>query len=251
MAKIRSRNKTSDKGKIHFYQGRYPTKKEVQSKRDDNQALLIDEVKPSNTPRMKIVITWIPPRQRSQIRKQMDHFDTKKKSRGEVKYSNTDPETRIRFYESVMEQDFEVYDSFSVEFPPDVISYIGQQQGHPVSYWQSRYLYQLESVIRQAVSEHKGRIDIVMDYPPFEIIEEIRQMCLRLIGDGVQIEWFTISPSRHVPELQVQDILGGLDYDIRTGYINNDPGIKTMTVDKQRKYGTIIDKMRGKMREKR
>ena len=250
MARVRSRNRTSDKGKIHFYKGRIPTQHEIDIKDDQEQALFVDEVQQASSEKMRIVITWIPKGQRSRFRKSMNVFDPKLKSRGEVKYANTSPEERIDFYEDVLKQDFNVYDSVSMDIPYNVVEIVGKRQGHFSGYWESRYLYQLEAVIRQAVADHTGYIDLVMDKPPLDIIEEIRLMCNRIIGEGYQIRWVTISPSRHVTELQSHDMIAGLDYDISTGWVQRDKSVLNMTTDRRKRYDAIIERLKSKLRSR-
>ena len=217
MARVRSRNRTSDKGKIHFYKGRIPTQHEVDLKDERDQAVLVDEVQQASTVHMRVVITWIPAGGRQGFRKHMEQIDPKLKKNREAKYANTQPEERINLYESVMEQEFEVYDSFGVDIPPDVTSVMYRRQGHELGYWKSRYMYQLESTLREAFSNHAGRIDIIIDNPPLNIVDDIRILCERLIRDGFDIQWTTIAPSRHIIELQTHDFIAGLDYDVQTG----------------------------------
>lgn len=248
MARVRSRNRTSDKGKIHFYKGRDPTPHELTLKDDRNQALFVDEVQQAGTVRMKIVVTWVPAGQRQQFRKHMDRIDPKLKKTREAKYANTHPADRIDFYESAMDQDFELYDSYNLEIPPDVVTQVYNLQGRVSGYWESRYIYQLYEVVRQALNNHSGRIDIVIDNPPLDIVENIKLMCNKLIEEGFDIQWVTIAPSRHIIELQTQDIIAGLDYDYRTGWIHQDPHIKEMSKQNKKRYSNILERLKSKLR---
>ena len=248
MKRTRSRNKSSDKGKIHFYKGRSPTAHELVIKDDRDQALFIDEVQQASTVHMRIVVTWIPSGGRQQFRKSMDMLDAKVKKRKEAKYANTQPEERMDLYEHVLKQDFEVYDSFNLDIPPNVCDVMFNLQGHELDYWSSRYVYQLEHVVRDALSRHGGRIDIIMDNPPLEIIDDVRILCNRLISEGNDIQWVTISPSRHIVELQAHDFIAGLDYDIRTGWVQQDPRINGMSKGKYTRYQNIVERMKSRFK---
>lgn len=250
MAKIRSRNKTSDKGKLHFYKGREPTHRELTQKNDYAQALVIDEVQRASTTKMRIVITWIPAGSRPRFRKSMDRLDPKLKQRGEVKFANTTPDERLDLYEDVLTQDVEFYDSFPVEIPNDVATRVSKEHRRDIGYWQSRYLYQLESLLRQAISDHTGCLDVIIDKPPFDVTDEIRHLCQILIDEGCQIQWVTISPSRHVPELQVHDFVAGMDYDLNTGQFYEDTRIADLTEEKQARYRQVVDGFKTKIRKK-
>lgn len=243
--------KPSDKGKRQFFRAHEPTPYELASKDDRNQVLLIDEVQQASTTRMRIVITWIPAGCRKDFRKQMDSFDVRLKNRGEVKYANTTPDERLEFYESVIKQEFEVYDSVDILIPDDVIRIVGQRQGYTSSYWESRYIYQLEEVLQQALSDHTGRIDIIMDNPPLDIVEEIRAVCERSIRNSHDIRWLTVAPSRHIAELQTHDLIAGLNYDVRTGQIGNDSRILRMTPEHRNRYESVIEGLKTKFRSRR
>lgn len=242
----RSYNKPSDKGKIHFYKGRTPTVRELAGKDDFNQSLFVDEVQQASTVHMRIVVTWVPAGKRQNFRKPMDRIDSRIKKNREAKYANTQPDERIDFYESILEQDFEIYDSFNLDIPPDVVDVIFRLQGHQLDYWSSRYIYQLENVLRNALSYHKGRIDIILDNPPLDIVQDIQILCKRLMSDGYDIQWVTISPSRHIVELQSHDLLAGLDYDIRTGWVQQDPRIEGMSKKDKKRYQTIIERIKAR-----
>lgn len=240
-----SRNVMNNK---QFYRARKPTPRELATKDDSNQVLLVDEVKQASTTKMRIVVTWVPAGHRKDFRKHMDVFDSRLKKRGEVKYSNTTPAERLAFYESVMEQDFEVYDTVELEIPYDVVEAVGFRQGHPIPYWESRYIYQVEAALHEAMSNHAGRIDVIVDNPPFDVIEEIRQVCERAIGNGYDIRWLTIAPSRHIVELQTHDFITGLDYDVRTGQISNNSYILRMNSSQRKRYEVIVEILRSKLR---
>ncbi|TQS80257.1 MAG: hypothetical protein A3205_05780 [Methanomassiliicoccales archaeon Mx-03] len=243
--------KPSDKGKRQFYRAHEPTQRELASKDDRNQVLLIDEVQQASTTKMRIVITWVPAGHRKDFRKQMDSFDARLKNRGEVKYANTTPDERLGFYESVIEQEFEVYDSIDVMIPDDVVRAVGQRQGYTSSYWESRYIFQLEAVLQQALSDHAGRVDIIIDNPPLDIVEEIRAICERFIRNGCDIRWLTVAPSRHIVELQTHDLIAGLDYDVRTGQTVNDPRILRMVPEHRGRYESVIEKLKTKFRSRK
>ncbi|MFA6952881.1 MAG: hypothetical protein WCQ23_07475 [Candidatus Methanomethylophilaceae archaeon] len=249
-AKTRSKNKTSDRGKIHFFHGSKADDRQVANKTDYQQTLFADEVKASSTMKMRIVITWVPDGARKNFRKTTLKFPPEIKRTKEAKYSNVHMVDKLGIYENLKGQTCEIYDTIHTRIPDDVVAVIGASLGHAVEYWQSRYLYQLESAIREAMDNHRGQMDIVMDYPPFDIIDDVLIMCNNLVKDGYEIQWYTIAPSRHIPELQVHDFIVGLDYDIVTGGITNNPDVNSMHENDQKRLTNVIEWLKSRRKSR-
>lgn len=247
MKRTRSRNKSSDKGKIHFYKGRDPTEHEMVLKTDNNQAFVIDEVQQAGTVHMRVVLTWIPQGHRPAMRKGLDKIDPAIKKDKEPKYSNTLPVERLDFYENLLKQEFDVYDSYNLDVPPDVLPEM-YRRGYDVDYWRARYIYQVEETIRNAMGNYPGGIDLIFDKPPLDLVDDIRLMVNNLIQEGYNIQWVTITPSRHMAELQVHDFIAGLVYDIRTGWVERDPHIRDMSPQNQRRYGAVVTGMKSRIK---
>ena len=190
-----------------------------------------------------IVATYVPKNGRSRFRKTADQFPSNKAGRIEVKYSNTTSGEREQIFYDLDKQSFEIMDSFSYQIPPDVISREMNRFGHNMSYPESRYLYFLEMIIREAMDAHPGAIDIMMDSPPLNITDEIMRLCSLLIEEGYKIDWYSVSPSRTVTELQVHDFITGLDSDIVFDNIESNDNIP-----KTRRMRTILDNMTHRKR---
>lgn len=197
-----------------LYRGQTPTQSQSAMRSDSNQALLIDESGNASSERLLIVATYVPRNGRPRFRKTAEQFPSRKTGRMEVKYSNTTAEERESIFYDLDEQDFEIRDSSNYILPPNVTSFGLHRFGHNLSYPESRYLYYLETIIKNAMDAHPGAIDIIMDSPPLNITDEIMRLCLLLIEEGYKIDWYTISPSRTITELQVHDFITGIDSDI-------------------------------------
>lgn len=244
MGRVRSNNKKSDRSKIHLFRGKIPSDRVVDQKTDHEQSLIIDEVKSSATQKMRIVITWLPKDSRSRFRKTASRFPKNKK--GEVKYSNTGIAEQVDIYEDLITQDFEIYDSFSIHIPNTVIADVWNMTEHKLGYWESVYLYELEMTIRSALADHKGKIDMILDYPPFDITDELMSMCTRLIGEGFGIQWFTITPSSQLSELQVHDFIAGVDYDLVAGEQHLGGRSREPTASELKRYEIATESLRKK-----
>lgn len=240
MKNARSKNK-ADLSRIQFYRGNEPEQWRILQKREDNQIYLVDESGNASSTRMRIVVTWWPKNSRNRLRRTTDKFPKGKKGKCEVKHANTMMSERLPIYGDLMDQEFEIYDSFGIQVPGDVVFMMTGIVGHALNYWEARYLYQFLEVMRAAMSNHTGRADIVMDQPPLAIVEDLRRICLHLIGEGFEIEWMTISPSRHIPELQVHDFITGEDYDIASGQVQDDNRINDLSDAQVERYRRVVD----------
>lgn len=240
MKHARSKSK-ADLSRIQFYRGNDPEQWRILQKREDNQVYLVDESGNASSARMRVVITWWPRGSRGRLRRTTDLFPKGKKGKSEVKHANTTMSERLPIYGDLMNQEFEIYDSFGIQVPGDVVSTMTGIVGHPLDYWEARYLYQFLEVMRTAMRDHVGRADILMDQPPLAIVDDLRRICLLLIEEGFDIEWMTISPSRHIPELQVHDFITGVDYDLTSGQVQCGVGINDLSDSQAERYSRVVD----------
>ena len=105
------------------------------------------------------------------------------------------------------------------------------------------YIYQTDLIIREILSRHPGRIDIAMDNPPYDIWDELMQLCGALIAEGYQITWYIVTPSGIMQELWIHDYLAGLDRDILEDEIEDNPQMHTQ--DKNGNQKPMTDALRN------
>ena len=204
---------TRGSSSIYLFRGSIPRESTISRKRPVCPVILIDEVGQASTEKVRIIATWMDVKSRFSIKDVFNSFPDKKKN-VEVKYNNTTLDERIRIYDHLLALDFDVYDSFDTNVPPSIQTIVRSQYHCSINYNELRYLYQLWDVICRATSDHPGRVDIVIDNPPFEIHAHLLSLHDMLRKNGVNIQWFIVVPSRHEVELQIHDFIAGLDYDI-------------------------------------
>ena len=226
-----------------LYRGEQATDKELANRDEGRPLILLDDAMSKATGEKFLIATWIPTEGRKDFRMISERHPRTTKDGHEAKYRNTGAKERENLFVDLNKAVFEISDTYDYRNPSDFEKKMPFAHRKNLDRRALGYIYQTDLVIREILSRHPGRIDIAMDNPPYDIWDELMQLCGALIAEGYQITWYIVTPSGTMQELWIHDYLAGLDRDILEDEIEDNPQMHTQ--DKNGNQKPMTDALRN------
>jgi hypothetical protein len=152
-----------------------------------------------NTGRYNLVLVATKIGDRARFKKTQQHFP---KVSGRVKYYNTREPYLSKIIDDLATQDITIFERHypfresKIKTPKEKVDF---------------YVALVEGVLNDALDHcPHSQIDIVIDNPPVDALNELEELGVKLIREGRNIDWFETDISESNTVLQVQDYCTGV-----------------------------------------